>query len=97
LTYQIIDQHLGVDFLLDVKWRHVDHQIGPVLLFLAAPNQLPIEIGVSRVSYRHGLPLVVLLHRLIFDRRNVLPLIGIVRDCSTALTEPGFFLAMVIS
>jgi hypothetical protein len=37
--YQIVDQHLGVHLLLDVQRRRVHHQVGPVLLVLAAPDE----------------------------------------------------------
>ena len=46
---QIVDQDLGMDLLLDVERRGVDDEIAPVLLILAAPDQLGIEVGVAAV------------------------------------------------
>ncbi len=34
LAQQVVDQDLGVDLLLDVERRRLDHQIGPVLVVL---------------------------------------------------------------
>ena len=41
-AFQIINYRLGVDFLLNIKRRHVDDQVRPVLCVLAAPHQLRI-------------------------------------------------------
>ena len=48
LAQQIVDQHLGVDLFLDVERRGVDDEIAPVLLILAAPDELRIEVGLRR-------------------------------------------------
>ena len=45
LPEQIVDQHLGMNFLLDVERRRVDDEIAPVLLVLAAPDELRIEVA----------------------------------------------------
>jgi hypothetical protein len=47
LLLQVVDQHLGVHFLLDVQRRRVHHQVGPVLRVLAAPHQLRVEVGIA--------------------------------------------------
>ena len=48
LPQQVVDQHLGVDLLLDVERRRVDDEIAPVLLVLAAPDELRVEVAVAR-------------------------------------------------
>jgi hypothetical protein len=42
---QVVDQHLGVDLLLDVERRRVDDEVAPVLLILAAPDELRVEVA----------------------------------------------------
>ena len=37
-TLEVIDKHLGLNFLLDVKWGRLHNQIGPILLILTSPN-----------------------------------------------------------
>src|SRR5438034_3631994 len=46
-TQQVVDQHLGMDLLLDVERRRLDDEVAPVLLILAAPDELRIEIAVA--------------------------------------------------
>ena len=45
---QVVDQHLRVDLLLDVERRRVDDEVAPVLLVLAAPDELRVEVAVAR-------------------------------------------------
>jgi hypothetical protein len=47
LLEQVVDQHLGVDLLLNVERRRVHHETRPVLLVLAAPDQLRVEVAVA--------------------------------------------------
>ena len=47
LAQQIVDQHLGVHLFLDVERRGVDDEVAPVLLILAAPDELRIEVAVA--------------------------------------------------
>ncbi|MDQ3002762.1 MAG: hypothetical protein M3Y08_16055 [Fibrobacterota bacterium] len=64
---QVIDQHLGVDFFLDVQGRGMHHQIGPVLLVLAAPDQLRVQILVAAlVGHANGGLGVLAHHALVF-------------------------------
>ena len=42
LTFQILDDCLGIDFFLNVERRRLDHEIGPVLTVLTAPNELRV-------------------------------------------------------
>src|SRR5438094_1316554 len=44
---QVVDQHLGMDLLLDVERWRLDDEVAPVLLVLAAPDELRIEIAVA--------------------------------------------------
>ena len=84
LAQQIVDQHLGVDLLLDVKGRGMNHQVRPVLFVLTAPDQLRVQIAISALFFfvesGHAAlkgdadrVLDLLGHdRLILDRRDVL-------------------------
>ena len=42
LTFQILDDRLGMDFFLNVEGRRLHDEIGPVLLVLAAPDELRV-------------------------------------------------------
>jgi hypothetical protein len=53
---QVINQHLGVDLFLDVERRGVHDQVGPVLLILAAPDQLRVQVAVAAlIGHADGL------------------------------------------
>src|SRR5437879_5488837 len=39
--------NLGMDLLLDVERRRLDDEVAPVLLILAAPDELRVEIAVA--------------------------------------------------
>jgi hypothetical protein len=54
LAQQVVDERLGVDFFLDVKRRGVDDEVAPVLLILATPDELGVEIAVSGVAEGFG-------------------------------------------
>ena len=72
---QVVDQHLGVDLFLDVERRGVDDEVAPVLLILAAPDELGIEVGVARDSVQPAAAgLVLLEHGLVLGGGDVLPL-----------------------
>nr|WP_236690949.1 hypothetical protein [Levilinea saccharolytica] len=59
LAAQIIHQHLGVDFFLDVDGRGQHHQVGIVQQVFAAPDELGVEVGVAAlVGHLHGGELV---------------------------------------
>ena len=47
LPHQVVDEDFGMDALLDVEGRRVDDEVGPVLLVLAAPDQLGVQIAVA--------------------------------------------------
>ena len=62
-----------MDLFLDVERRGVDDQVGPVLLILAAPDELRIEIAVAAlVGDADRVLLVLLHHRLVFGGGDVL-------------------------
>ncbi|MCG8350545.1 MAG: hypothetical protein MI924_22485, partial [Chloroflexales bacterium] len=48
--HQVVDQRLGVYLLLDVERRRAHNQVAPVLLVLAAPDQLRVQVGVARIA-----------------------------------------------
>src|SRR6266536_4569994 len=73
-SQEIIDQHLGMDLLLYVKGWCVDDEIAPVLLILAAPNQLWIEVAIALIARFDRMLLFFLHYGLIFSGRNVFPL-----------------------
>ena len=45
--HEIVDQNLWMDFLLDVERRRVHHQVRPVGIVLAAPDQLRVKVTVA--------------------------------------------------
>ena len=47
LLQQAVDQDLGVYLLLDVERRRLDDEIGGVLLVLAAPDELRVEVAIA--------------------------------------------------
>ena len=69
---QVVDQRLGVDFFLDVERRRVDDQLAPVLLVLAAPDQLRVQVGVARVAHLPGGDVLLRGNGLLLDRGDVL-------------------------
>ena len=79
LTQQVVDDGLGVDLFLDVERRGVDDEVAPVLLILAAPDELGIEIAVSGVAEGFGGLLFLFDKGLLLDGRDVFPLgLGVV-------------------
>jgi hypothetical protein len=47
LAQQVVDQRLRVDLLLDVERRRLDDEVTPVLLVLAAPDELRVQVAVA--------------------------------------------------
>jgi hypothetical protein len=82
---EVVDQHLGMHLLLDVqRWRR-DDEVAPVLLVLAAPDELRVDVAISgrlllaqlggvgaRVANLLRLLLFGRQHRLVFGGRDVL-------------------------
>ena len=94
---QVVDQHLGVDLFLDVERRGVDDEVAPVLLILAAPDELRVEVAVAAlVGHAHRALLVLLHDGLIFGRGDVLPLGLVVLEGLDGLGTWLGFLAIVI-
>jgi hypothetical protein len=85
-------------FFLDVERRRVDDEVTPVLLVLAAPDKLRIEIGIARIPDRLGLFLLLLNYGLVLGRRNIFALGLIVCQRFNRLVEDlsGDFFAMLI-
>ncbi|NYH97084.1 hypothetical protein [Novosphingobium marinum] len=46
-AFQILDQRLGMDLLLNVERRRLDHEVRPVRHILSPPHQLRIEIAIA--------------------------------------------------
>ena len=64
---------LGMHALLDVERRRVDDQVGPVLLVLAAPDQLRVQVAVAAfVGELDGTLLRLLHERLVLGAGQVL-------------------------
>jgi hypothetical protein len=74
LSEQVVDKYLGLYFFLDIERRCVDNEIAPVLLILAAPNKLRVEIGVARTFYRLGLVLLFPKNGLVLGCGDILAL-----------------------
>jgi hypothetical protein len=76
LPQEVVDQDLRVHLLLDVERRRLDDQIGPILLVLAAPDELRIEIAVAPLIGEPDRRLVLLVHdRLELGGRDVAALV----------------------
>src|SRR5438876_4358778 len=83
---QVVDQHLGMDLLLDVERRRLDDEVAPVLLVLAAPDELRVEIAVAPlVSGAPRLFRLLLDDGLVLGGRDVLALRLFVLDGLDAL------------
>ncbi|WP_238946560.1 hypothetical protein [Vandammella animalimorsus] len=59
---QVVDQGLGFDLFLDVQRRGVDDEVAPVLLVLAAPDQLRIQLAIEALLHGFVRP----AHRVCF-------------------------------
>src|SRR5262249_32294985 len=66
-------------------------RVGPVLLILAAPDQLRVQVTVAAlVGHANGVLLLLLHHRLIFSGGNVLTPSLFVRERCNSLGVLGF-------
>lgn len=73
VALQVVDQHLGVNLFLNVERRCVNNQIRPVLLILATPDKLWVEVAVAAlVGHADGSQLFLLHDRLVFGSGYVL-------------------------
>src|SRR5712691_9275938 len=62
-----------MDLLLDVERRGVDDEVAPILLVLAAPDELRVQVAVAPlVGQAHRVPRLLLEHRLVLGGRDVL-------------------------
>ena len=72
---QVVDEHLGVHLLLDVERRRLHDEVGEVLLVLAAPDELRVEVAVAaRVGHLDGAAVVVLQRGAVLGGGDVGPL-----------------------
>jgi hypothetical protein len=69
LAQEVVDEGLGVDFFLDIKRRGVDDEVTPVLLVLATPDELGVEVAVSGVAEGFG-GLLLLFDKGLLTRRR---------------------------
>ncbi|OPZ67874.1 MAG: hypothetical protein BWY82_02684 [Verrucomicrobia bacterium ADurb.Bin474] len=89
LAQQIFDQCLGMDLLLNVERWGLHHKVGPILLVLAPPYQLRIEVTVAGVASFLGRLLLFLHNGFELGRRNVAPLGIVVLERLNRLTGIG--------
>ena len=62
-----------MDSFLDVERRGVDDEVAPVLLVLAAPDELRVEVANAPfVGHTHGILLRLLQRGLVFGRGDLL-------------------------
>ena len=73
LAKEVVDEDLGVDLFLDVEGRGVDDEVAPVLLILAAPDELRVEVGVAAVFHGAGGLLLLLDDGLVLGGGDVRP------------------------
>ena len=72
LAHQVVYESLGVDPLLDVQGRRVNYKVGPVLLVLAPPDELRVEVPVAPLVGHLNRALLFLPHqRLVLGRGQV--------------------------
>src|SRR5437773_6504551 len=88
---QVVDQHLGMDLLLDVERWRLDDEVAPVLLVLAAPDELRIEIAVAPlVGGAPRLLRLLLNDGLVLGGRDVLALRLLVLEGLDPLADRWF-------
>ena len=74
LAQQVVDQDFWVHLLLDVERRRLDDEIGGVLLVLAAPDELRVEVAVAPLVGHADRRLVFFRHDgVVFRRRDIAP------------------------
>ena len=78
-------------FFLDVERRRVNNEIAPVLLVLAAPDELRIKICVSRIADFLWILLLLFQYRLIFRCRNIFARGLVVLEAFDGFRDVGFF------
>ena len=72
---QVVDEKLRMNFFLNVKRRSLDDERSRVVLFvLPSPNELRIEIDVSRVAKLDGRADIVLHDSLLFSGGDIFAL-----------------------
>jgi hypothetical protein len=87
---EVVHEHLRLDLLLDIEWRGVDDEIAPILLVLATPDELRIEVGVARIPDLLWMLLLLFQHGLVLGRRNVLPLgLAVLERLDRLASGPG--------
>src|SRR5437867_7153754 len=94
MTQQVVDQYLGEDLFLDVQWRSMHDEVAPVLLVLAAPDELRVEVTVTPFIRDTNRALCFLLHhRLIFGGGDILAprFVVLEGDDSLGVFAVGFF------
>jgi hypothetical protein len=74
LAEEVVDQHLRMDLFLNVQRRGVDDEIAPVLLILAAPDELGIKVNIPGIPRRPWAGILLVDHGLMLGSGDVLPL-----------------------
>src|SRR5688500_11380645 len=64
-----------MNLLLDVERRRLDDEIAPVLVVLAAPDELRIEVGVPWIAHLFTSEVLGFEDGLMLGGRNVQPLV----------------------
>ena len=72
-AFQIVDDCLGMNLLLDVDRHGIDAKIRAILGILALPDELRVEVRVAGIAQRDRSRLVLADQPLRLGRRNVLP------------------------
>ena len=90
LARQVVDQRLGLDFLLDVQGRHVDHQVVEVLVVLTAPDELGVQVAIAPlVGLAERRFLLVTDQRLVLGRGDIRAAVLLVAQGLDLLAGPG--------
>ena len=75
LAEEVVHEGLGVDFFLNVEGRGVDDEVAPVLLVLAAPDELGVEVGIAWVADLAWFFLLLVEDGLVLGGGDVFPLL----------------------
>src|SRR5690349_21265827 len=75
-----------MDLFLDVDRRRVRYQIGPILLVLASPDQLRVQVAVAAlIGYADWALLPLVHHGLEFGGGNILSRSLLMSECFNCL------------
>ena len=88
-AFQILDNRLGVDFLLNIQWRRLNDQVRPIRHVLPPPHQLRIKIRIAPLIRHPDGSLHLRRHERLQLRRRRIAARGLIM--SQGFDGQGFF------